>query len=363
MLNVCLRVPRRRGQHLEQLLIGFCRLAHRRDVKVDFHTMSSAEEAAGADLAAVLNGRWRILYDVKDGYGFYSGGKNVYREVMNRLLDGCDFYFKRSCRPSFNEGLKEPQKVLPLGLNLGYTVLSVKDSAKFFIKRLLYIDGGPTRPVDVEMLPMFGTTPIVIFLTRVWDPDDIDDFRDEDITAIQNQRIQINEMRAACIRACRSALGPQFIGGLADTPCARRQFPDCIVSDQKSTLRSRYIQLMKQSSIGIASTGLHDSIGWKFAEYVAAAKAIVSEPLLVSVPGSFAKGKNYLEYNNTEDCVNAVLRLLKDEGLRCQIMKNNFEYYRSSLEPSQLVLNSLLLVLARVHGLDHDRCQMAAIEK
>jgi hypothetical protein len=118
---------------------------------------------------------------------------------------------------------------------------------------------------------------------------------------------------------------------------------------------------MKQSSIGIASTGLHGSIGWKFAEYVAAAKAIVSEPLLASIPGAFEKGKNYLEFETVDGCVNSVWRLLEDEDLRYQMMKNNFEYYRSSLEPSQLVLNSLLTVLERVHMLDKGHRQEMAV--
>jgi hypothetical protein len=350
MLEVSLRVPRTRWPHLEQLLIGFRRLAQRKVLKLEVYKLSSAEVDAGIELSAVLNGRWRILYDVKDGYNFYSGEKNVYSEVMDKLLDDCDFYFKRSCRPSLNAALKTPEKVLPLGLNLGYTVLSMKASAKFFIKRVLHIDGGPSRPADIESLPMFDAHPTVIFLARAWDPEDIEDFPGgHDIAEIREQRMQINEMRAACIRACRNAFGAQFIGGLADSACTRKQFPDCAITDPNVTIRSRYLQLMKQCSIGIASTGLHDSIGWKFAEYIAAAKAIVSERLLAVVPGPFEEGKNYLEFNTVDGCVNSVARLLQDEGLRYQMMKNNFEYYRGYVEPTQLVLNSLLTVLERTH--------------
>ena len=361
--EVSLRVPRAPSPHLEQLLIGFRRLARKKVLKLEVHAMSPAEVNAGMDLSAVLNGRWRILYDVKDGYNYYSGEKNVYREVMDKLLDDCDFYFKRSSRPSLNAALKTPKKILPLGLNLGYTVLTMRASIKFFIKRILRIEGGPSRPVDIESLPIFDPHPTVLFFTRMWDPEDIEDFPGGyNIAEIREQRTQINEMRGACIRACRDAFGPQFIGGLADSACARRQFPDCVITDPNITKRSRYLRLMKQSSICIASTGLHDSIGWKFAEYVAASKAIVTEPLLVEVPGPLEKGKNYLEFDTVDVCVDSVSRLLQDEELRYQMMRNNFEYYRSNLEPSQLVLNSLLTVLEGARELKKGNAREMALK-
>lgn len=46
--------------------------------------------------------------------------------------------------------------------------------------------------------------------------------------------------------------------------------------------------MVKESDICITTTGLHRSIGWKFAEYIAASKAIVTEKLNYS-PGTELK--------------------------------------------------------------------------
>lgn len=51
------------------------------------------------------------------------------------------------------------------------------------------------------------------------------------------------------------------------------------------------MRLMKQSRICIATTGLHDSIGWKFAEYVVAGRTIVIEPLNILSLETILHGK------------------------------------------------------------------------
>jgi hypothetical protein len=93
--------------------------------------------------------------------------------------------------------------------------------------------------------------------------------------------------------------------------------------------------------------GLHQSIGWKFAEYVAASKAIVSETLHYDVPGAFGEGRNYLSFRTPEECVEAVSRLIRDDRLRQMIMRNNWNYYRRHVRPDRLVLGSLMAAAGR----------------
>ena len=62
----------------------------------------------------------------------------------------------------------------------------------------------------------------------------------------------------------------------------------------------------------MASTGLHGSTGWKLAEYVAAGRAIVTEPLRYTLPGGFEEGKNYKTYTSPAECEEQLRQLLAD---------------------------------------------------
>jgi hypothetical protein len=94
--------------------------------------------------------------------------------------------------------------------------------------------------------------------------------------------------------------------------------------------------------------GVHESIGWKTAEYVAASKAIVNEELKYTVTGSFEKGKNYLEFTSVDDCLAAVERLVLDSAFRNEMKKRNREYYDEYLHPKKLIENSLKIVDERI---------------
>lgn len=77
---------------------------------------------------------------------------------------------------------------------------------------------------------------------------------------------------------------------MSDNACARRLCPELIVPD-KLTGKRAYLHRMQHTEICVASTGLHGSTGWKLAEYVAAGRAIVTEPLRYTLPGGFEEGK------------------------------------------------------------------------
>ena len=101
------------------------------------------------------------------------------------------------------------------------------------------------------------------------------------------------------------------------------------------------MKLLKTNVICVSSEGLHHSIGWKFAEFVAASKAIITDKLRYSLPGDFEKNKNYLEYNNINELINQTSSLLKNKPLINQMEIENHNYYKKYVQPDQLVLNSL----------------------
>ena len=151
------------------------------------------------------------------------------------------------------------------------------------------------------------------------------------------------KQRIAIIRALAEGYGPRFVGGLKDSPLSREYAPELIVSN-RLTDRKQYLRILHDSDICIASTGLHESIGWKTGEYVAAAKAIVNERLHYSVTGNFAEGVHYLSFETVEECLNAVQKLVEDPQLRFAMKEANAEYYRNYLRPDMIVRNSLELV-------------------
>ena len=59
------------------------------------------------------------------------------------------------------------------------------------------------------------------------------------------------------------------------------------------TNKESYLRAVKDHSICITTTGLHNWIGWKLGEYVAASRAIVTEPLKFHYLEISAKEKNY----------------------------------------------------------------------
>jgi hypothetical protein len=89
---------------------------------------------------------------------------------------------------------------------------------------------------------------------------------------------------------------------------------------------------------------LHNSIGWKLGEYVAGARAILTEPLNFSLPGNFSRGSNYYEFENPEQLITQVDELLSNPEQILETMKNNYYYYNNFVKPKNLILNTLITV-------------------
>jgi hypothetical protein len=145
--------------------------------------------------------------------------------------------------------------------------------------------------------------------------------------------------------AARAEFGERFYGGFAIEEFSRREYGDCLLPDHRASERRAFLARVRDSAICVATTGLHGSIGWKMAEYVAASRAIVSEPLRYEVPGGFAAGRNFLEFTTLESFITSVESLLRDVSLREDIRRTNWDYYRRWVRPDAQVLRTLERVL------------------
>jgi hypothetical protein len=300
-----------------------------------------------------IDERLNLFYDTRDG-----------QDIDESMLEDVDFYFKRSYSDAVAMRLAGGEKVLPLGLNYGVYNDTIDmhhlqrallgNNLKEITKNVLIATGlnqvagmqiaFANRIRHLEQYPDYEAAPEVLFIARTWDPHTNKQRSSEKIAEIE----QINETRAMCIRLLRKTFGRHFLGGFMHDAYASRHFRDCLLPDRHLSKPPQYIKLLKKYPIGVATTGLHRSIGWKLAEYVAHAKAIVSEQLNFQVVGNFAPEQNYLAFASPDVAVEQVMRLFDDHDLRYRLMLNNYQYYHAFLRPDALVLHSLARALSTV---------------
>lgn len=348
--------------HLEQLRTGFellcangiieLTLERRAPPVADPHAAQHLRHAEAAHLMVEVRAAHldlRLHFDTHDAM-----------EISADRLRECDHYFKRSysARHVVEVHPGDAHRIHPLGLN--YLVFpdrvtlpalrlslglagSLREKTRCMQRAL---DTGNRlafhpRLRDMQAFPDYRQEPRVLFMTTAYDPYNVADRAPEKIEEYE----RCNDIRAACIRRLRRELGPRFHGGFEHNRYTRRAYPDLLLDDPADTRKHNYLRLLARFPIGVATTGLHDSIGWKFAEYVAFAKAIVTEPLRYEVPGNLRAGRHYLEFETPDDCVDRCLALLGDAAMRAEMMTSNAAYYQHYVRPDMLVMNALLTAL------------------
>ncbi len=345
---------------LQQLYTGFLLLQQNGTLKLD-QVFSKTKnlinptkpqhlrDARNTHLSVILDGKIKLHYDTHDSW-----------EIDEEFLNEADFYFKRSYCPASLAYLDSQQKKnMPLGLN--YPLYP--DTWDIFgLKRNLTLSSGMAKLVEVyrtlnlsshflftprlrlmQSFPNYNLNPKVLFMVRAWDPNEYPNSSPDKIL----QREQINHTRASCIKVLREEYGDDFYGGFSHTKFAVENYRDCLVPNREISSKRNYIEFQKNYPIAVATTGLHGSTGWKFAEYIAFSKAIVSEKLNYNVPGRLEEEKNYLLFSSPDNCLNQVRRLFSDHHLRNSMMINNALYYLSYLRPDVLVANTILTALSQ----------------
>lgn len=344
--------------HLEQIYTGFLLLHRSGRVRVRQRVVRKRvagarpqhlHDAFGYQLRAVVNGRIAINYDTHDSW-----------EIDESILPHVELYFKRSYAPERIAALDPAAraKIRPLGLNysvfpdgvdrfgfaralrLGRGMQRIRSAARALSVTDRFAFTPRVRAMSAP--PDFDTPPKIVFMVRTFDPHDHAQRAPEKIA----ERHALNDARADLIRALRREWGPRFYGGFVHTPHTLSRYPDLLVPERARGSKGGYIAHMRAFPIGVATTGIHGSTGWKFAEYIAFAKAIVAEPLQYRATGDLAPERNYLEFTSVDRCLAAIARLFDDEALRHGMMANNARYYEDYVRPDRLVMNTIEAALA-----------------
>ena len=269
-----------------------------------------------------------VYYDVEDGT------ENLLPDFEDYLHKENSILFKRA----YEEKLyKNDILIRPYGFNYIKRTNTLLDRPTSFLAKrgLLPL---PTRIFrhlfsNIDEWSFAGRTrcyPIkILFCSRLWSPQDTHSPVEE-----------INENRIRTIISLRQAFQNKIVAGVADSSISRKICKDLILPTY-ITNRKKYLELIKSSAICIATTGLHRSIGWKFGEYVASGKVIVSEPLLFKVPGDFRERHNYLSFSSSEELIEKCNYLLSHPEISRKIEQNNTNYYFNYLRPDVLIWNTI----------------------
>ena len=338
----CHMVCHSNSHHLSQIFTGLFMLHKAGEIALsqecrdqiwfDENRPQPLRDARYTHLLVKINRAISLYYDCHDSY-----------EIDELAAADVDYYFKRSYEPS---RLPPPVKarIFPLGLNYAVYSPDVDDFEEERMNAFPAAGKPQFRPTIENMRSSAGDQPDigVLFMTRAWDPFDHPDRTPEK----QAERIRINEIRARCIELLRDEFADRFRGGFAHTNYAIKNYRSVLLVDEKTSAKEHYFNLVSQYPVCVATTGLHESIGWAMGEYVAFSRAIVSQTLTCEIPGDFKQGANYLKFDSPERCVTAVRELLSDRKLMGAIMKNNSRYYSKYLRPDAMVRRTLRIALS-----------------
>ena len=332
--------------HLSQIYTGYALLHEMGEIRLsqecerrndlDATKPQHLRDARNQHLLAIVNHEIKVYYDCHDSC-----------EIDEAAANEVDYYFKRSyARFQVPDGFK--RKIFPLGLNYEIYCASVdsfeQQRISYFWPQLTEPEILPFRPTVENMfaIPHQSLRPSVLFISRVYDPFDHPDRSKEKIA----ERMLVNETRANCVDLLRREFKDRFLGGFEHTDYAVKNYKHALLQNNELAEKGTYLNLLTQYPVCVTTTGLHGSIGWKLGEYVAFSRAIVSQRLYYEVSEGFKEGKNYLEFGELDQCVEAVQKLLSDTDLRYQMMRTNHEYYLCHLRPDALIRRTLKIALS-----------------
>jgi hypothetical protein len=328
---------------LAQIYDGFEKL--RRIGIVDFTLKPIKGNSYKPLLTVIVNKKHRVIYDTLDGMNWINGSIEDNLDYFKNSIQA-DFYFKRSYNKQVLDHAPQNCRVYPLGLNYpfkpeGRFPKEFKETIKDLVRNNSIVSKYYNRTSfcsrDFEFYPIPCEENKVLGLTRLWNPGDVS------LEHLKIEREIINKNRIDWIEACQKEFGRYFVGGLIKDDFSMQRSKE-LVMPFSLTKREVFLNAIREHNICIATTGLHDSLGWRFGEYVAASRAIISEPLRSELPGKFENEKNYLIFNNEEELLNKIHFLRTNKDALFEMMNNNFQYYSNYLRPDRLVLNTLLVI-------------------
>jgi len=343
--------------HLSQLYLGLKRLAARNYIDLRLQRVKSPDDlkpVVKATLETPSHGRVRIVYDTLDGFNWLDDLTETENLQHFRDTFKTDFYFKRS----FNERLLKfapPQcTVMPLGLifpvidDVELPSRLSPNSISGLLNRLRPRNDDQTQRaprITFDYPPICHQKSKVLFLTALSNPSVVPAGRHRD------ERLKNNELRIDAVRHVRKTFGLHCTAGLSDNEVSRKVAPD-LVMPSSNTNRESFSKLVKEHNICVTTSGLHGSIGFRFAEYVMASRAIISQPLVYAPAGNLTEGVNFLGFRTPPELCERAEQLMSNRLQMEEMMRRNYQYSLAYIHPEQHALQTLLAAQAFQQSID-----------
>lgn len=324
--------------HLSMPVTGLMMLEEQKKVRLSVEIdPQNRRKLPYAPLLDVCGGGRRLLFDLADGYG------SEVERALPQMAERADFVFRRSFSPRENAKLppRLQGRVRPLGFHFHVScpgnpidrVSTWNERRRDLFQRVF--NGAPRSYFTLDRFegePCWNERPTVLFYTRLWHAPEGDELY-ESVERINRSRVQL-------VSELKKRYGSRFVGGIQFDP---KEIGRCggLMVGISETKRTRYLRAMRSADICVGSTGLHDSIGWKTAEYLAASKAVVNERLCYEVPGGFREGVHYLPFADAEECLGQVERLMGDPQRVYELALAAQAYYRAWIRPDRMMENAL----------------------
>ena len=256
------------------------------------------------------------------------------------LLEWCDVYAKRNINTQHLNPLS--CKVIPFGLNwachsrtsaialLTAVAATFPRTSKGRLREVYrYLatphwrafEHPPDQPVDSTIL----------FQTRVWEPAEAPG--DE----------SVNDERIHLLCELRRVFGARVVGGVVPTPFALQHYPNLVTP--LPCRQPQFICSAKKPLIGIYFRGLFGSVAFKMAEYLAASKCIVSQPISNQLDEPISHLKTY---KSTDECISACDFFLSNPREAQEARRASSDYYLRDVSPPAQFAR--LLCRARKHA-------------
>lgn len=168
----------------------------------------------------------------------------------------------------------------------------------------------------------------VLLQTRLWPP-----------RTMIDDMVAVNSNRIALVHTLKTVLGEQFVGGILADAFSISTCPHMLLVGHKNM--REYAKMLKMVEIGIYVRGLHHSLAFKMAEYLAAGLCIVSEPIKHELPVPLEEGVNYLSFRDHDECVKQCIWLQNHPEFATRMRNANIDYYRKWVTPRAHMIRTL----------------------
>lgn len=287
-------------------------------------------------MAVVLADDTRLFLDADDHAG-----------IDTAALEWCDAYGKVNLLPRDLE-IPDAHKLVPLGPSFGLRWTSWHSAARLTIAASRR--GGSTVPMHSRFVALARhfsrRRPLSDYRPGTSDPS-----RMFFLATYWHQHPDANTERLTIWEAIVADGRWHTAGGFVGAP-------DTVPEAVRCTGRLRvqdYLEETRRSLAAINTPAVHGCLGWKFGEFLALGKAIVTLPIAQVMPGPFDPERHVAMVDGPDDVIDTLARLSRDHVERRRLETEARRYFLEDLAPDATMARVVSVARRQARGSDRMR--------